>query len=258
MEILVNVALLTVGVAGALTAFAGETIDNAADGDAKSPLRRVTGVGWTSIILLLVAFSLGVVKEIGAARTSAAKDRATDDAEKRRVRAEQELADANGRLKDVSTRLFETTDALVAARARMDALKPEVIKAVATLTQDIPRAVDDGWLNLRGVDEVRPRSNRTRSPLVLYGGDDFEYHSYCYGGTSFESPSPIPGVYLQAGTRRYILDQDHGAYRIVGPAGEPLTVKIVNPSRQNCNMKWEIKSTVQPRSRALLDSALAQ
>lgn len=255
METFLGLALLAVGFAGALTAFAGDTVDKNASG--KTYISRITRVGWVSIILLTAAFGVGAAKELADRAADNAKQARAAEAEKRTAIAQQQLADANQRLRQVEVRLEKATGDLAVAQAKLDGVKPAIVKAVGTMTQDIPQVYDDGFLDLEGRQTVEPISLRSHRRLELYGGDDFEYHCYCTRAL-YEEPSSVSGLSLEVGRRRYLLDGRNGTWRIAGPAGVPMHASIVNSSRARCNLKWSVKSTVRVRSQRQLASALAQ
>lgn len=253
MDTSINIALLVFALVGSLTAFVGETLDKHKTGT----LKRVTVVGWVSATCFIAAFALGVAKEVRERWSSERNEARTVMAEQRAVRAEQQLADAGIRLREVDQRLVETTKALAVAESKIDAVKPSVAKVVSTMTQDIPKEYDDGWFNLNGQSEIVPRSARTEESLRLFGGDNFEYHSYCRGG-ALEEPAAVVGLYLEAGTRRYLLDGREGNWQIAGPKGIPLPVRVKNPRQATCNVKWRVMSTVRVRANAQLKVALEQ
>ncbi len=232
MDTLINILLLLVSFAGALTAFTGDTLNK----NAATVYGRITRVGWFSILLLLIAFNIGIWKELREQDKGKVQEAKAKEQYERAMRAEQQLA---------------------IAQAKIDALKPAVVKAVSTMTQDIPKEYDDGFMNLNSQPEAALMSNRSKDTLKLYGGDDFEYHCYC-GNGSLATPASVSGLYLKVGTRGYPLESNGGTWRIAGPAGQALEGRIINPGRAKCDIKYIVRSTVRTRSKQQLTDALQE
>ncbi len=163
MDLLINIALITFGFIGALTAIVGDTWRE----DERSLFKRITNIGWVAIVCLSLTLGLGLVKEI----------RANDEAENlkaERLELQMELSIANIRLR-------ETRRALVS-------LEPTLLEAMYKLTERIVRESDFAFISLRGESREAPRSSETAKGLLLYGGDEFEYHLYCnYGSYGYPS-----------------------------------------------------------------------
>ena len=123
------------------------------------------------------------------------------------------------------------------------------------LTERIVRESDFAFLSLRGGSREKPRSSETGKSLVLYGGDEFEYHIYC-SRSGFGIPSHARLI-LEAGSRRYPLAGADGKVRIAGPIGEPMPAIIINQDRRSdCDLKIIIKSTDRTRIQTQFESLL--
>jgi hypothetical protein len=245
VDIIINVALITLAFGGALLAFAGKTVDDLEPEN--SILERITRIGWISIVLLTCAFALGIIKEVRERRASETAELKTAAAERQAALIRQQLADANVRLQDVDAKLLASVSRLAVVQERLDVAEKTIVTAVGKAAEGIPRVYDDGFVNLEGRYRNEPVSVRNSRQLRLFGGDDFEYHSYCQGA-DFEEPAPILGLYLEVDRRRYPLEGRTGVWRIAGPTGVPMRAQIVNSTRSRCNVKWSVKST-SPRER---------
>lgn len=266
MDAALNVALLLLGLVGALLAFAGETLNK----DATSWRRRVTKVGWTSIALLLAAFTVGVIKEVRQYRADQASslrneqlDREAREAIAARIRLENDLGRANDQLLGTRRELGGALSELSAAQAKLDALEPALVKAMYKFTERIPRESDYAFISLSRASIRTPISSETRKNLMLYGGDEVEYHTFCrptshtisvpdgpFGERrNLDFPLPVVGLSLRAGRRQYPLSETHGTIRIAGPIGEAMAVEILNPNESTCDVKLIVRSADRTRAR---------
>jgi hypothetical protein len=103
----------------------------------------------------------------------------------------------------------------------------KVADAVHSETKDIPREVDYGFVELVPGQPVAVPSHKFGKPMVLYGGEDFEFHAIANG--------PIPVIELRAGDRTYRLPGSEGRVKIVGPLDQALpaflrTSQFLSPS----------------------------
>ncbi|SHJ40879.1 hypothetical protein [Pseudomonas luteola] len=227
IDLLINIALLALGFLGALVAFGGETWEKS-----NAPLlKRITARGWLSISFLTGALLIGVLKEI---RSNASLAVATRNEETLR----QNLGTATAQLASMHEKLTLT-------RQRLAALEPSMLDAMYRLTERIERESDFAYVALRGRVST-PISSETGTPLKLYGGDEFEYHTFCQNG-SFRIPSGR-SLILEVGSQRYPMSSE-GRIRILGPIGVAMPAMIFNASGvAGCSVKIIVRSTDRTRN----------
>jgi hypothetical protein len=225
MDTTINVVLLFLGLGGALTAFIGDTIQKSPD----TTHRRITAIGWVSIILLLAAFGLGVFKQVRTHRNETRMAKKASAAAKAQQRAEAELQ--------------AVTKSLSAATDRLATSQQQLREA----TRDISMDQDEGYIDLRGYASLMARSARTGEQLAVYPGDEFQYYSFCPSGGYYKA-TPTEGLALLVEDRLYPLNERSGNVRIAGAVGRRLLATIINPVRERCHLKFVIRST--PRNRA--------
>jgi hypothetical protein len=119
MMTFLNITLLVVGTAATLCAFGGETWRKG-----KEPIfERITVRGWISLMCLLLALSLGVIKEIEAKRDEAKKD----------ADAKQEKAQAAVDKAELAAALAKSQAELTVANGSLQLLRQELGDAQSTL-----------------------------------------------------------------------------------------------------------------------------
>jgi hypothetical protein len=226
MEAAINVTLLLVGLAGALTAFIGDTIVK----NPETTRRRLTRIGWISVALLVSAFALGVLKEIRSRSSETRKELKTAAAEIARRRAEAEMGSATKQLIDVTSRLATAN------------------REIQKLTSNLPVVQDEGYVDLAGQLSLAPGSERTGEQMTLYPGDVFHYFSFC-PTQRYLRAAPTRGLGLLVGDRLYQLKDQSGSVGIAGPVGHPLRATLINPVGERCHLKYSIISTARNRLR---------
>jgi hypothetical protein len=269
IDLLIKIALLICAAAGSTIAFFGETINKEGIG----LIKRVTRLGWVSLSLLSFSLLFGVTNEFRQSAKSrkdveAARLREVDaqEALKSRKRVEDDLKNANARLADTGAELSR-------ARAKLDDMQSKLITAMYELTERIPRESDYAFVNgSDGTGTMPPTplgmphegelfgvgilSSESHKPLVLYGGDEFEYHKLC-GNGFFRTPDANPNTLLVAGKSEYPLAEENGVIRIAGPIGEPLIPELIGLTNR-CMIKIVVRSADRTRMRSrfgpLLDS----
>ena len=165
MGLLINVALLTFGFVGTLSAFGGETWRSTDE-----PLRkRITKRGWLSLGCLILALSLGVTKEVQ-------NNRASGEEARKRLVLEQQLGDTRQRLEAAN----------------------EALQNISKNVRPIPRLVNSEGLHI-------PPGDKSPLRRAVFGGDKIEYFGDCRGlvlnvGSRSYPLNTASGVLLVEGT----------------------------------------------------------
>ena len=229
MSLAINVLLLGLAAVSALAAFGGETWRKS-----EEPfVRRVTRRGWWALGCMLATLVLGVVKEVRSG------------ASEREAQLRQETTES--RLTRASTDLREL-------RAGLASVEPTILQGLEVATAGIRRETDYATPSLNGEPTVRVVSGRTGLPLALYGGDYVEYHRFCSQNPTPTSPLDLlrygrvvrpdatGSLVLQVGSTDYPLEKQ-GRHMVIGPAGRPMPVSLLNASGLHCTLKMQIEST---------------
>ena len=228
MDTAINVGLLLLGFVGAVAAIGGDTWRKGAE----SLLRRITRRGWVSIVSLLLALSLGVIKEFQQQTATIAFE---------------------GSITNLQGRLDTATNKLSRAQRSLAALEPNILEGMFRLTERIPREQDFAFVQFNGRLRESPISSETDAQLELYGGDIFEYTVFC---NDFPDRARLM---LETSARRYPLMTENAEIRISGPIGIPLNATINNPDRlRDCGMKIVITSTERTRINQQFETFLRQ
>jgi hypothetical protein len=227
MELFLNITLVITGFMFSISAIGGDTYNKGS----QPLLERITKRGWLSIICLLLTLGCGVAKEYLSAKKS--------------VAAENTIGMLSHQLSVSETEQHAYQDTiLVLQRQLQEATATKLAKAMYDLTSRIPHEMDFAIVNFDGGKEETPISSESQSPLLLYGGDEFEYHLFCR-----EDLSKVD-LKLIAGERTYPISTDNGTIRIMGPIGIPLRCHISNPFFvKDGGMKIIIRSTDATRMR---------
>lgn len=91
--------------------------------------------------------------------------------------------------------------------------------AVRSETGNILREVDFGFVELDPGQPVAVPSYKYGRAMVLYSGEDFEFHAL--------SDGPIPPLELRVGDDVQLLPGSAGKVKIVGPLNQPLPVILL-------------------------------
>lgn len=262
MSFAINLMLLLLGTTGALAAFGGETWKKGDD----PVLKRVTRRGWLALACMLATLALGIAKEV-LSNTSAAESSDRQRALERNLGqttnelnlARQNLARSSAELREMNERFSKTNGELQDTRAKLAAVEPNILKAMVVATTGLRRESDFSTPSVRGEPVQALRSGRSNSPLRLYGGDLIDYHVFCnssggrVAGYPFPNPSREHRLILRAGTTEYPLS-DHGRQMIIGPIGQPMEAKLLNPDGvSDCQLKILVESADRTREMAQLE-----
>ena len=102
-----------------------------------------------------------------------------------------------------------------------DGTTPTVTEATA------PREVDFGFVELDPGQPVAVPSYKNGGQMVLYAGEEFEFHALADG--------PIPPIELRAGDQVQLLPGPDGRVKIIGPLSQPLKAVLLaqGPARMS-------------------------
>jgi hypothetical protein len=222
----INIALATFGLIGTLAAFGGETWRK---GDTHL-FRRVTGRGWIAIICLLIAFTIGIFKEIKLYQRAEADTLAKQQLEQANAQQREQIKrqidtilSLQSQISDAARNLAETTDLIGEQQLAS-------IEAAFKLAIKSPRETDDAFLRLDGRTAVTIPS-RYHDQMLLYWGDQF----YIAVMAEHTPPSQLATLKLEVGGRTYPLHDgvESGFFertlRIYGNSPKPMPARILNP-----------------------------
>ncbi|MGD0281795.1 MAG: hypothetical protein ABSB95_05485 [Dissulfurispiraceae bacterium] len=118
-------------------------------------------------------------------------------------------------------------------------MKSLVKDATSEVTKDIPREVDFGYIEL-SKELINPiHSDKYNDQMLLFGGEDFEYHIY----TNYD----LPQVVLEVGGREYPLTGESGIIKIVGLINKPMKAFLVQSKYTNsAAIKIQVKGIARP------------
>ena len=239
----INIFLAIFGLIGTLSAFGGRTWNDGAE-----PLmERITKRGWLSLSCLIVAFSLGVAKEIKTYKISQQKDKENNELSMELTSLKDSLNVVRGQLIDASSKIHETgikIDQSVSSFGEQSVLQ---LEEAFKLAVDIPIEYDDWVITLNGAPVTKIPGRKT-NPMELYWGDIFEY-TFIDDGYSDE-PELLESVKLRIANEEYDLHNggasvfEHGEIRIYGNTPHAMTGEILNPYElENIKIKIFVRST---------------
>jgi len=256
MTYAINLALLVLGTAGALTAFGGETWRKT-----NEPLRRrITRRGWLALCCMLIALALGIIKEMLSNAASAVAETQRGELQQKLSATTNELQDARKTLTRVEENLDRTTTELRNTRKKLAAVEPNLLEAMLVATRGLRRESDFTTVNVSG-GPIRLLSGRSGEPLALYGGDQVDYHVFCNSSTGRTAGFPFErqtrGAFeLMVGGTTYRL-QDHGRQMIIGPIGQAMPAILSNPNGlRGCILKLLVESADRTREASQLEPVL--
>lgn len=88
-----------------------------------------------------------------------------------------------------------------------------------SVAKSVPREVDFGFVELHPGHPAAVPSYKHGKAMVLYNGEDFEFHAL--------SDSPIPPLELRVGNDVQLLPGTMGKVKIVGPSNRPLPAVLL-------------------------------
>ncbi|UTW59661.1 SH3 domain-containing protein [Kordiimonas sp. SCSIO 12603] len=207
-----NIAITLLGLGATLSAFGGETW---LKGDA--PLvQRITKRGWISLVCILSAIVLGVIKEVSQHQS--------------RVATAKEQKWLNNEIIRLTNDLTEAANILADTEAKISEQQLASLEAAFQVSHTKPGTADDDVVHLRGQEEVIPRS-RHSSTMQLYWGDEFKYTIIAPKA----SANDLSKLALRVGDRTYPLHESptkvtyERSIRIYGTDPRPMEAKILNP-----------------------------
>jgi hypothetical protein len=179
MNVFLNIALLIIGAASTMCAFGGETWRQGSE----PILERITLRGWVSLFCLVLAVSLGVIKEI---RSQAASTLAANNAEKEQAAAkarsresELQLQLANAGVENLKTSAKGAQDKLELTESKLESTQETLNEVRTNLTStrdDLQEENNLGLLSVLataklGVSDITfviPFTSRGNASLVFY------------------------------------------------------------------------------------------
>ncbi|WMY76428.1 hypothetical protein RHD99_11090 [Buttiauxella selenatireducens] len=236
MSFIINLMLLVLGTASALSAFGGETWKK----NDEMLIKRITHRGWVALICMLCTLTLGIIKEIKNTKASAQSIAEQKALKKNLDESKQELIILTKQLRDT--------------QGKLASVEPNILNAMIVATAGIRREFDFATPTLNGAHSQKVKSGKTFGELFLYGGDFIDYHIFCSGteGRRKTINSAMPIIGLEVGQTSYDLDSE-GRVMIIGPIGQPMPVAIINPERvKGCSLKILVDSADRTRQDAQL------
>ncbi|MGK3187290.1 hypothetical protein ACCW92_06795 [Enterobacter soli] len=236
MSFIINLMLLVLGTASALSAFGGETWKK----NDEALIKRITHRGWVALICMLSTLTLGIIKEIKNTKAAAQSIVEQKALKKNLEESKQELIFLTKQLHDTQNKLAS--------------VEPNILNAMILATSGIRREFDFATPILNGSYSQEVKSGNTDRSLFLYGGDFIDYHIFCSGteGRRKTINSTMSKIGLEVGQTSYDLDSE-GRVMIIGPIGQPMTVTIINPARvKGCSLKILVDSADRTRQDAQL------
>jgi len=223
-----NILLALLGLTGTLSAFGGETWRK---GD-EPLLTRITRRGYLSLSCLLLAFILGVTKEITIKREKdlASSEQKLTAAENRRLHAS--IKGLRDSLVTSTGVITKSTNTIVLKVDSLESGNCNGIEQAFKMAVNIPREYDDYVVHIYGQERlVVP--GRITQPMEIYWGDTFEYTFFPndYKG----NPGDLESIKLEVAGTIYRLHMssssvfEHGSVRIYGSSPKPMKAYILNP-----------------------------
>ena len=228
----INLTVAALGLIATIAAFGGDTWK---PGNQRF-VARVTVRGWISMASLVLAFLVGVGKEI---RQQIDRDKLEQQNREQATQIQEQVT----KISELQSQIAATAEDLGQSATRLGETTEQIgerqlasIEAAFRLAIRIPRETDDAVVHLRGQDVVRiPSRSRYFNSMKLYWGDQFHFVIM----RNDVQASELSSLRLEVGGRSYPLHdgQASGLFeetlRIYGTSPEPMEARIMNPDRLN-------------------------
>jgi hypothetical protein len=199
-ELLLTISLASLGFAATLAAFGGEAWKKG-----KAPLlRRVTTRGWVSLVCMITAFILGIVKEVRQSSIDSANHTI-------RVALEAENARQAARIEENVSKMGELQTSLDNRTRELADLTAEINQSVSKPRIDAQLVFEDGVVSLINETDNASKNLSVAETVVVYaevvGQGGAVLYSFLPGGIS-KYALPAPGVLteIDQGNVIYALD----------------------------------------------------
>lgn len=252
--LVLNILIAAFGLVATLAAFGGDTWDK----DEPGIIKRINIRGWVSLISIVIAFSLGVYKEINNHQESIRKDEAAtklrdelktsrdqiqESAEKignlettltaRQVEINDQVVLIENLQKELSQQQMDlsaktdnlSTETTSLARKQLSSIESAFRLAIATVPE-----VDNWVLNLSG-SRMQRIPSRKYDQMQLHWGDSFKFVMF-YSDYSARELSTLK---LVAGDQKYPLHSGEGnsffeeTIRVYGNSPKAMPAYVENP-----------------------------
>lgn len=250
MEIISNILLAVFGLGATLSAFGGETWRKGTE----RLFRRVTIRGWISLVCIVLAFSIGVYKEISNYDRNRRLQEQSELKQKRIDKQMGLIERLQNQIARSQRKLEESAEDVAAKTDQLGEQQLASIEAAFSLTVKIPRELDDCVVNLTGQREQAIPS-RLGGRMLLYWGDTFDV-SFVPPLDKSRKPSAdeLASLKLRAGKREYPLHDGlteryfRKSIRIYGSSPKSMAAVILNPRGiKGIKLKIFVKSTDSTR-----------
>lgn len=241
--IAINIFLAFFGFLGTLSAFGGDTWIKG-----NHPLiKRITKRGWLSLTCLVLAFGMGIYKEILINKISGEKDQKNEILEQKITSLTDSLTLVRNDLKLASSRIENAGERVQESINQFGEQSIVQIEEAFKLAVDMEKEYEDWVVNLNGRNRIVIPGRKT-NPMELYWGDTFEY---TFMDNNFKGTiSELKTVKLKVLGKTYDLHNGegsvfkHGNVRIYGNTPKPMVGTIVNPNKlENIKIKIFVRST---------------
>jgi len=252
--LITNILIAAFGLLATLAAFGGDTWDK----DEPGLIKRISQRGWVSLLSIVIAFSLGIYKEVQSHYELESKNKASEklrgELKNSRDKIQQSASEISALNSTLSTRQSEinsqvfvieslqkelskqqedlakkTTDlsseTSSLARKQLSSIESAFRLAIATAPE-----VDDWVLNLNG-SNIQRIPSRKYDQMQLHWGDSFKYVMFY----SDYSAKELASLKLIAGEQKYPLHSGMGnslfeeTIRVYGSTPRAMPAYVENP-----------------------------